>query len=408
MNFEDFSNKWLIPSGQRIDYTHALTFDSIELIFQYLYECYQISNIDTSITPLTWWTNPPSVILTQFYKVENSDTLAGDIIVLDNHIGIATGNLNPTDIEIMEQNGETGDDSSQSGDAIRTRYIARERVIGILRPGIIQTIVSKPPALDAVSNLPYGAFTADSPAYLPIVKVLPSYNGPVAASNRDPKYRGEDVQPGTNYFLFTTKYGMHNVTLVSGMPGVWINPSDNTLEPEAEVTTGVSDEEKQRIKDSWADTNVFAPEEQEADWRTSYVPFMNKHGDVEARYYMAMQPVQVVDLEGIHKDANMKQYDVTPVGGTFVKDGVVYARPQSAIVHPVSGDARFWWYGIPMIDPDTGTVNLMLESEVFNADTELADRQATKNLTFHDYLVLLVAKAEGAWDKVTFKNSKHK
>lgn len=403
MNFEDFSNKWLTPSGQQIDYTHALTFDSIELIFQYLYECYQISNIDTSITPITWWTNPPSAVLTQFYKVENSDTLAGDIIILTNHIGIATGNLNATDMEIMEQNGETGDNSSQSGNAIRTRYIARERVVGILRPGIIQTIVSKPPAVEP-SNLPYGAFTADSPAYLPIVKVLPSYNGPVAASNRDLKYRGEDVQPGANYFLFTTKYGMHNVTLVSGTPGVWINPSDNTLEPDTEET-GISEAERQRIKDSWADTVIAGPEN--ADWRTTYVPFLDQHGNVDPRYYVAMWDVPVIDLETKRRNLVMKQYDTTAIGGTFVKDGIVYARPQSAIAHPKTGEARFWWYGIPMFNPDSGHTNLELESEVYNSDTELVDRQLTKNLTFHDYLVLLVAKAANMWDKVT-KNSKYK
>jgi hypothetical protein len=72
----------------------------------------------------------------------------GDIVILyglhsnaDGHIGLATGNQNSTQFELLEQNGQTGNGSGLEGDAIRTRYIDKSRIAGVLRP---KTVIPPP------------------------------------------------------------------------------------------------------------------------------------------------------------------------------------------------------------------------------------------------------------------------
>lgn len=137
-SFDDFRNKWI---GQRVDYDHVLGWQCVDLIRQYIYECYGITGGGGVPSAINYWTTTPQALLTKFNQVSNNEAQKGDIVILwglpgntDGHIGIATGGITATTLEILEQNGSTGNGSGTGGDAIRTRWVARPRVAGLLRP----------------------------------------------------------------------------------------------------------------------------------------------------------------------------------------------------------------------------------------------------------------------------------
>lgn len=89
---------------------------------------------------IDYWTRPNSTMLKYYVKVPGSKVRAGDFVVLwghtgnpYGHIGVATGRSNTSSVEILEQNGSTGNGSGTGGDAIRTRYVPRSRVAGLIR-----------------------------------------------------------------------------------------------------------------------------------------------------------------------------------------------------------------------------------------------------------------------------------
>jgi hypothetical protein len=141
MDFTQFKNEWL---GKRVDYDRQYNWQCVDLIRQYIYECYQIPGGGGVPSAISYWTTTPADILSKFYKIESSEAQQGDIVMLrtlgrpdysgDGHIGIATGNIDASNLEILEQNGSTGNGSGEGGDAIRTRYVPRTRVAGLLRP----------------------------------------------------------------------------------------------------------------------------------------------------------------------------------------------------------------------------------------------------------------------------------
>jgi hypothetical protein len=135
--FQSFENEWL---GKWVDYDKEYGYQCVDLIKQYMHECY-------GLTPGTWgdaikyWTNTAPAILTKFAKEATSVAQAGDVVVFwglpgnsAGHIGIATGNENGLQVEVLEQDGHTGTGAQVPGNQIRTRYIDRSRVAGILRP----------------------------------------------------------------------------------------------------------------------------------------------------------------------------------------------------------------------------------------------------------------------------------
>ena len=134
----NFKNKWL---GQRVDFDHRYAYQCVDLVRQYLYECYGLGDSAGGGNAIDYWTNTPRGVLTKFDRVEGSAARNGDIVVMrglaDNpygHIGIATGGMNDTKVEILEQNGSTGNGSGVGPDAIRTRWVDRTRIPGLLRP----------------------------------------------------------------------------------------------------------------------------------------------------------------------------------------------------------------------------------------------------------------------------------
>lgn len=141
----------------RIDFDHIEGFQCVDLPREWWYEN-GITNTGGNPTAISYWTNPPQSIQEACDRIESSDAQAGDVVVLrtngtapgdfsgDGHIGNATGNINDTHLEILEQHGQGGTPDGLGGNAIRTRWISRPRVAGLYR---IKSAVATPPALAA-------------------------------------------------------------------------------------------------------------------------------------------------------------------------------------------------------------------------------------------------------------------
>lgn len=130
-----FQNKWL---GKRVDYDGVYQYQCVDLIKQYLYECFDLHPQAWGDAKDYWLTTHP-LILEKFNKVVYKDgtrASKGDILILKptpynqyGHIGIATGAA-----LFLEQNGATGDGDGAGGDEIRLREIPYSRLYGYLRP----------------------------------------------------------------------------------------------------------------------------------------------------------------------------------------------------------------------------------------------------------------------------------
>lgn len=135
----NFKTKWL---GQRIDFDHTYGYQCVDLVRQYFYENYGLGDAAGGVGgAINYWNNTPRGVLSKFDRVDGSAARNGDVVILYGlpgnpygHIGIGTGNINDTKVEILEQNGSTGNGSGVGPDAIRTRWVDRTRVAGLLRP----------------------------------------------------------------------------------------------------------------------------------------------------------------------------------------------------------------------------------------------------------------------------------
>lgn len=143
MTYQQFKAEWL---GRRIDYDHVYQYQCVDLILEYLKECFGIPS-GVSGNAIDYWTKPSAALLNKFSKVTGSAGKQGDIVVFNGlpgnpygHIGICES-VTATTITILEQNGATGGGTGTGGDAIRTRAISRSRVAGLLRP---KTALPKP------------------------------------------------------------------------------------------------------------------------------------------------------------------------------------------------------------------------------------------------------------------------
>lgn len=196
--FENFKNQWL---GQRIDYDHVYGYQCVDLILQYIYECFGLGS-GVWGNAIDYWTKTSAPLLTKFNREATSDARQGDIVILNGlpgnpygHIGIATGNITATTVEILEQNGSTGGGSGTGGDAIRTRFISRSRVAGILRP-IGQ------PAPTPTPSAPANPSVAGKKLFLPSAagtwRVYPLNRSPVVG-NEVGKLAPGSFPPGLTY-----------------------------------------------------------------------------------------------------------------------------------------------------------------------------------------------------------------
>lgn len=131
MSLNDFVNSWL---GKRTDYDHVCAYQCVDLILQYLADCYGIKS-GVWGNAIDYWTKPTDRLLQSFYKVQGA-IQGGDIVILNptstnpyGHIMVA---INGT--TAIEQNGYSGDGDGLNGDEIRYRTIPTNRVAGLLRP----------------------------------------------------------------------------------------------------------------------------------------------------------------------------------------------------------------------------------------------------------------------------------
>lgn len=222
-----------------------------------------------------------------------------------------------------------------------------------------------------------------------IIKNIPGY---INATNA-----GNHVSPVTtvasgDYYIFntySTNSNLINVTKVLGKPGAWINKTDNavTPDPPAPVVTPPV---------------VTAPTTPTTtpDWRTSYVPY------VTPITYVCMQEdaitingkaalgYMVKDISGAKPSVPLKWTQEIVIGGEVTKGGVVYLVPQVT-------KNKGLWYAIPDTDPTI----IEEESVIYDPSTTTATRQVAKNLTFHDYEVLVVAWIQKVFNKI-FKKGK--
>lgn len=465
MNFDQFFAKWI---GKSIDADGIYKFQCVDLIVQYVRECYSISGAYGNA--IDFWTNPDPKLLAKFTRIAGNNALKGDIVIFYGnagnpygHIGIATGNNTGDSIEVLEQNGQTGNGSGQGGDAIRTRYITKGRLAGLLRPtevvqpsaplpivrpyqvemitpkrlritvntnlwGLnydnLKAIVDNPVQAVNMGNtdftavalirhnigynyyatdlnaghgfnivdcedykpapLPTGAISADSPRYTTIIKAIPGYMSATNAANHTNNVT--IVQPGSNYFLFTSKYGMDNVTQITGAPGAWINPADNVEDvPEPVV------EVKPLVLRPVIDAPSWEPP-RTLDWRTSYAPFKDGESRVSKKY-VALRTVRLEDLEERKANITWKEDQFAYIAGTVEKDGITYLRPKVFT-------ERAMYLCAPLLDK-AGSPNFIEYDEWLELierekqEYDLAQRQAeaieaNEPLSFGKYVVLFI------------------
>lgn len=131
MSLDQFVRKWL---GGRTDYDHVYAYQCVDLILQYLADCYGITS-GVWGNAIDYWTKPTARLLQDFEKVTGPQR-GGDIVILNptktnpyGHIMIA---INGT--TCIEQNGYSGDGDGLNGDEVRYRATPTDRVAGILRP----------------------------------------------------------------------------------------------------------------------------------------------------------------------------------------------------------------------------------------------------------------------------------
>lgn len=100
---------------------------------------------------IDYWNRTHPNITKKYTKVATNLPRKGDIVILKGlagnpygHIGVSTGRNTSTTAEILEQNGQTGSGVGYGGDKIRTRFILRSRIAGVLRPK--SNPAPKPPA----------------------------------------------------------------------------------------------------------------------------------------------------------------------------------------------------------------------------------------------------------------------
>lgn len=113
----------------------------VGLVKRYMYEVYGVPDGYYG-NAIDYWNRPLNAnIAKKFDKVATNLPKKGDIVILRGlagnpygHIGISTGNNTATTAEILEQNGQTGNGLGYGGDKVRTRYIPRSRIAGVLRP----------------------------------------------------------------------------------------------------------------------------------------------------------------------------------------------------------------------------------------------------------------------------------
>lgn len=138
MTYSEFKTKWL---GKRVDTDGLYGYQCVDLAKQYLKEVHAVP-FGSYGNAIDYWLRTAPVILKKFTRLQSTRVLPGDVVILKTtstnpygHIGVADKRYNLANpyICILEQNGSTGSGSGTGPNAIRTRWVLRTRVAGILR-----------------------------------------------------------------------------------------------------------------------------------------------------------------------------------------------------------------------------------------------------------------------------------
>ncbi len=136
MNYEQFKAAWL---GRRVDYDNVFAYQCVDLILQYIKDCYGL-NTGVWGNAIDYWTRPSAPLLTKFDLIPTTDCQQGDIVVLwglsgnpYGHIGICDSQTSST-VRLLEQNGYGGGDGIGKNAVGIYREISKSRIAGILRP----------------------------------------------------------------------------------------------------------------------------------------------------------------------------------------------------------------------------------------------------------------------------------
>lgn len=137
MTYQDFKNKW---NGHRIDYDRVYAYQCVDLILEYVYECYGLGNSVWG-NAIDYWNKPSPILLSKFDLVATKSCQQGDIVVLYGlagnpygHIGICDSQPNGNVVRILEQNGAGGGDGLGRNAIGVYRDIPTSRIAGVLRP----------------------------------------------------------------------------------------------------------------------------------------------------------------------------------------------------------------------------------------------------------------------------------
>ncbi len=433
MTFQQFLVKWTNPAGQRIDYDHVYAYQCVDLILQYIYECYGITGVRGNA--IDYWNIPSANLMQKFRKTPGTDVAAGDIVVLNGlsgnpygHIGIATGNQNATQLEIMEQNGGTGNGSGTGIDAIHTRWVYKNRMAGILRPAVAVT----PPPTPMVSrdqlNQLFGDLllrTPDQGAYdhyvghftydfvandirnsaefkivhAPKPEPVPAPTVPApplpytaaekyalvatvmtfdTAVDAQQRINGKGTLSAGTYYVWAKENKAYSLTTDNTQnQNKWVNIIDNIIPKPVPVPVPV----------------VAAPAPSPTiptnDWQKTFQPFSH------SIRYKALRDLFILDIAGIDKNGiRIQEGEEVPMQGTFVRSNMVYM-----LCRLQSDTKKERWYGVPTDDPTVGSP-LMLSELYVDSKQSLMDnreyRRAQGRMTTEDkvyYANQLIARA---------------
>lgn len=166
--FAQWMTDWLaVPaSRRRVDVDGVAQYQCVDLAKDGLAKVHGI-NAGAWGNAINYWYFTNKAILDKFSKVGNVDPKAGDLAVFETnvtpmvrgkqpgHIAWATGRFSASMMEILEQNGATGDGDGMGGDEIRLRMIPRARLAGLLRPrSTPNTTFTMPPVGTVIQLLP--------------------------------------------------------------------------------------------------------------------------------------------------------------------------------------------------------------------------------------------------------------
>lgn len=129
--------RWL---GSVVDADKVHGFQCVDVVRQWLHEAAGLPTGGAFGNAIDYWNKPVAAVLAATDKVQTTSVKAGDIVVFRGlagnsygHIGVATGAQSATAVEVIEQNGSTGNGMGKGNDRIRLRSITKTRIAGVLR-----------------------------------------------------------------------------------------------------------------------------------------------------------------------------------------------------------------------------------------------------------------------------------